>query len=84
MGICVSQPPVPGLRPQPWPRPQFNSVVTVIVDRNETKCDLSKKQQIKMTTASQVKQKKKQSESLKEIIKIKENKNSFETSFKPL
>ena len=37
-----------------------------------------------MTTASQVKQKKKQSESLKEIIKIKENKNSFETSFKPL
>ena len=50
------------------------------IDRSKTKGNLSKRnKQIKPTTTSQVKQNKIQSE----INETRDNRNSFETSFKP-
>ena len=56
-----------------------NSFVKVIVDRNETKGNLSKKQIIKLNWLLQVKSKKEKNK-VKSTDPIKENINSFEKS----
>ena len=64
-----------------------NFFVTVIVDKNETKINLKPKNRLTSKTdyykASQTKEKNKKTK-WNQLNQIKENKNSFGTSFKPM